>query len=150
MIKHCASSALALSVLTIACAVAQPVVIHYEIDLKAAPQRVYESLLDSKQFSTLTGMPAEIHRDAGGSFTLFSGHIYGRNVELISNQRIVQAWRAEGWPEGVYSIARFELKPQGSGTRLVFDHIGFPPDLKAHLEEGWEEHYWASLRKYFK
>jgi activator of HSP90 ATPase len=150
MTKRHACGALALGILTTAWAAAQPVVIHYELDLKVAPQRVYEALLDTKQFSALTGAPAEIQREAGGSFALFSGHIRGRIVELLSNQRIVQAWRAEGWPEGVYSIAHFELKPQGSGTRLVFDHTGFPPDLKAHLEEGWEEHYWAPLRKYFK
>ena len=132
------------------CAAAQPVVIHFEIDLKGPPQRVYEALTDSKQFAAVTGAPAEIQREAGGSFSLFGGHIHGRNVELVSSRRVVQAWRAADWPEGVYSIARFELKPQGSGTRLVFDHTGFPPELKAPLEEGWEEHYWATLRRFFK
>jgi uncharacterized protein YndB with AHSA1/START domain len=138
------------AIVTMVCAAAQPVVIHFEIDLKGAPQRVYEALIDAKQFAAVTGAPAEIQREAGGSFSLFGGHIQGRNVELVPNRRIVQAWRAADWPEGVYSIARFELKAQGSGTRLVFDHTGFPPELKAHLEEGWEEHYWATLRRFFK
>lgn len=124
--------------------------IHNEIDLKGPPYRIYEALLDSKQFAAVTGAPAEINAVAGGPFSLFGGHILGRNVELVSNRRIVQAWRAADWPQGVYSIARFELQAQGSGTRLVFDHTGFPPELKAHLEEGWEEHYWATLRKFFK
>jgi uncharacterized protein YndB with AHSA1/START domain len=138
------------AIVTMVCAAAQPVVIHFEIDLKGAPQRVYEALIDAKQFAAVTGAPAEIQREAGGSFSLFGGHIQGRNVELVPNRRIVQAWRAADWPEGVYSIARFELKAQGSGTRLVFDHTGFPPELRAHLEEGWEEHYWATLRRFFK
>jgi len=55
----------------------------------------------------------------------------------IPNQRIIQAWRVVTWPEGVYSIAKFELKPHGSGTRLVFDHTGFPEGLHDHLAEGW-------------
>jgi uncharacterized protein YndB with AHSA1/START domain len=138
------------ALVTIVGAVAQPVLIHFEIDLKGPPQRVYEALLDAKQFAEITGAPAEIQRAAGGSFSLFGGHIQGRNVELVPNRRVVQAWRAADWPEGVYSIARFELKAQGSGTLLVFDHTGFPPSLKAHLEEGWEEHYWATLRRFFK
>ena len=131
-------------------AAAQPVVIHFELDLKAPPDRVYEALLDSKQFAAFSGAPAEIHREAGGSFSLFGGQITGRNVELAPSQRVVQAWRSGGWPEGVYSIVRFELKAQDGGTHIVFDHTGFPPAAKSSLEKGWEEHYWSTMRNYFK
>lgn len=126
------------------------ITIHQEVDFKASPQRIYEALLDTKQFSAFAGMPAEINREVGGAFSLFGGHIIGRNVELIPNKRIVQAWRVVDWPEGVYSIARFELKAQGSGTHLVFDHTGFPEDLRDHLAEGWADHYWARLKKYLE
>src|ERR1700687_614917 len=88
------------------------ITIHQEVDFKASPQRVYVALLDTKQFSAFSTMPAEINREVGGAFSLFEGHIVGRNVELIPNKRIVQAWRVVDWPEGVYSIARFELKAQ--------------------------------------
>jgi activator of HSP90 ATPase len=71
-------------------------------------------------------------------------------VELIPGHRIVQAWRVVTWSEGVYSIARFELKAQGSGTHVVLDHTGFPEELRDHLAEGWQSHYWALLQKYFK
>ena len=125
------------------------ITIHQEIDFNASPQQLYEALLDAKQFTEFSGRPAEINREVGGAFSLFKGHIIGRNVELVPNQRIVQAWRVVTWPEGAYSIARFELKPQGPGTRLVFDHIGFPEGLHDHLAEGWEENYWTLLKKYF-
>jgi activator of HSP90 ATPase len=126
------------------------ITIHQEIDFTVSPQRLYEALLDTKQFAAFSGRPAEIDRTAGGAFSLFGGHIIGRNLELVPNQRIVQAWRVVTWPEGAYSIARFELKAQGSGTRLVFDHIGFPEGLHDHLAEGWESNYWALLKKYFR
>jgi activator of HSP90 ATPase len=122
--------------------------IHQEVNFNASLQRVYEALLDAKQFGAFSGRPAEINREAGGAFSLFGGHIIGRNLELIPNQRIVQAWRVVTWPEGAYSIARFELKPQGAGTLLVFDHIGFPEGLHDHLAEGWEQNYWSLLKKY--
>jgi activator of HSP90 ATPase len=126
----------------------QSITIHQEIDFNASPQRIYEALLDTKQFTAFSGRAAQINREVGGAFTLFDGHITGRNVELVLNRRIVQAWRAGDWPEGAYSIARFELKSQGSGTHLVFDHIGFPEGLRDHLAEGWEGHYWELLKKY--
>jgi len=124
-----------------------PGTIHQEVDLKASPARIYRALLDAKQFGALTGgLATEMRPEAGGAFSVFGGHIVGRNVELVPDRRIVQAWRVVTWPEGVYSIARFELKPQGTGTRVVFDHTGFPPELREHLAAGWEEHYWVPLR----
>ncbi|MGI8958974.1 MAG: SRPBCC domain-containing protein [Bryobacteraceae bacterium] len=123
--------------------------IHYELNFKASPQRIYEALLDSKEFTAFSGgRAAEIHREVGGSFSIFAGHIVGRNLELIPARRIVQAWRVVPWPEGVYSIVKFELQNQGSGTRVIFDHTGFPTDLAEHLESGWQENYWKALRSY--
>jgi activator of HSP90 ATPase len=123
--------------------------IHHELDFHSSPQRIYEALLDSKEFTTFSGgLAAEIHGEVGGSFSIFAGHIVGRNLELIPARRIVQAWRVVPWPEGVYSIARFELQNQGSGTRVIFDHTGFPTDLAEHLERGWRENYWKALRSY--
>jgi activator of HSP90 ATPase len=92
------------------------ITIHQELDFTASPQQLYEALLDSKQFTEFSARPAEINREVGGAFSLFKGHIIGRNLELVPNERIVQAWRVVTWPQGAYSIVRFELKPQGSGT----------------------------------
>jgi activator of HSP90 ATPase len=123
--------------------------IHQEEDFKAQPKRIYEALLDSKQFTAFSGgRSAEIQPEAGGVFSLFAGHIVGRNLELAPNRRIVQAWRVVPWPEGIYSIARFELAERGSGTRIIFDHTGFPSELADHLATGWTENYWTALRKY--
>lgn len=123
--------------------------IHQEEDFKAPPRRIYEALLDSKQFTTFSGgRAAEIQPEAGGVFSLFAGHIVGRNLELAPSRRIVQAWRVVPWPDGIYSIARFDLVAQGPGTRIIFDHTGFPPELAEHLASGWTENYWTALRKY--
>jgi len=121
--------------------------IHQEVTFKAAPARIYKALLDETQFSQLTGPPAQIGRDAGAAFSLFGGQIKGRHLELAPGERVVQAWRSEGWPLHVYSVVRFELSVQGSGTKLVFDHTGFPVGQADHLATGWKEHYWDALAK---
>ena len=122
--------------------------LHQEASFKASPQRIYEVLLDAKQFAAFSGLPAEIDPKAGGAFSLFGGLIVGRNVELIPNQRIVQAWRPTHWDAGVYSIVRFELKPQDSGAIVVLDHTGFPEGEYDNLTWGWKAHYWDRLQKY--
>jgi activator of HSP90 ATPase len=123
--------------------------LHYEIDFKASPQRFYDAILDQKQFAAFTGMPATIDPTAGGAFSQFGGMIVGRNLELVPAQRIVQGWRPSHWDAGVYSIVHFELKPRGTDTTLVFDHIGFPAGEYDHLDGGWQGHYWQPLKKYF-
>src|SRR5215813_2299152 len=103
--------------------------IHKEVDLKANQQRVYEALLDAKQFSSFSGRAADIQPEAGGALSCFDGMITGRNVELVTNRRIVQVWRVKLWPEGLYSIVTFELYPNGQGTRLTLNHVGFPEEM---------------------
>jgi activator of HSP90 ATPase len=122
--------------------------LHQQVDLKANPRRIYEVLLDSKQFTACTSMPAEIDPKAGGAFSMFGGLIVGRTIELLPNQRIVQAWRPTHWDAGVYSMVRFELKPRASETTLVLDHTGFPETHYDSLYAGWESHYWGPLRKF--
>ncbi len=121
--------------------------IHQELDFKASPERVYEALLDERQFSAFNGAPAQIQREAGGAFKLVGGWVTGRNVEVMTNQRIVQAWRLETWTPGVYSIVRIELTAKGSGTCVVLNQKAFPPENREDLN-GWSRMYWDPLRKY--
>ena len=52
------------------------------------------------------------------------------------------------WAPGAYSIAKFELVEQGSGTKIVFDHTGFPKGTAETLASGWKAHYWGPLAKF--
>jgi uncharacterized protein YndB with AHSA1/START domain len=124
--------------------------IHQEVVFEAGPARVYRALVDGVEFSKLTGAPTTSAETEGSAFSAFGGHITGRQVELVPGKLVVQAWRAKTWPTGVYSIARFELRPEGQGekTRLVFDHDGFPEDQQEHLAAGWTANYWEPMRKY--
>ena len=134
--------------------------IHQETIFKASPKRIYEALTDAQQFQKvvllsgamqsldLAKKPAQISREPGGSFSIFGAFIVGRQIELVPNQRIVQAWREISWPAGIYSIAKFELKEEGSGTKLIFDHTGFPAGNGEHLAAGWKSHYWDALEKF--
>ena len=82
----------------------------------------------------------------GGAISLFGGDIRGRNLELVPGKRVVQAWRSQTWPEGVYSIIRFELAAEGKGTKVVFDQSGHPEEATAMLEGGWPQMYWQPMK----
>jgi len=121
-----------------------------EADFAAPPHRVYEALLDEKQFASFTGAPAKINRTEGGALSLFGGAILARNVELVADKRIVQAWRDAEWAPGIHSVVKFELTPRGAGTHLVLDHTGFPAGQFSDLDSGWHEHYLEPMKKFLR
>ena len=124
--------------------------IHQTIELPATPAHVYETLTTAHLFEQMTGgRKAEISPEAGGEVSLFGGEIRARNVELVPGKRVVQAWRAQSWPEGVYSIVRFECDATTDGTRLTFSQSGHPVEAEAMLESGWSKMYWEPMQAMF-
>jgi len=124
--------------------------IHQEVTFAVAPAKLYRALVDAVEHAKFTGAPAEIGSRAGDAWSAYGGKISGRNVELLEGVRIVQTWRAGNWPEGVHSIVRFELKPEGRGTKLVLDHDALADDQIPHIDGGWAKMYWEPLRKYLE
>src|SRR6202166_1673136 len=135
--------------------------IHQEVVFKAGRKRVYEALTDARQFDHVVQLsdarktlmppgapPTQISPEVGGAFSTFGGLIVGRHIELVPNERIVQAWRPAYWKPGVFSIVKFELTDSGSETKLVLDHRGFPDGGGKSLLDGWNKNYWEPLAKY--
>jgi activator of HSP90 ATPase len=123
--------------------------IHQEVTFDASPARVYRALLDASEHAKFTGAPAEIDAKEGARFSVYGGKVEGRNVEIVPDSLIVQAWRVSDWSAGVYTLARFELKGEKGSTRLVFDQEGIPEGAGEHLDAGWTRMYWDPLKKYF-
>ena len=97
-------SILGLTVLPIVSAQSdESIMIHQEIEFNATPQQLYDALLDSKQFSEFSGRVAEINREVGGAFSLFKGHIIGRNLELVPN---------------IVAVGRMRFTPSPFGSTL--------------------------------
>jgi len=118
---------------------------------KAKAKRLYDILLDSKEFAAFTGgKEARIDPAAGGAFSMFDGMISGRNVDLVPAKRIVQAWRVGNWDEGVYSIVRFDIADEGTGARLTVTHVGFPEEHRPHLTSGWQARYFEPMAAYLE
>jgi activator of HSP90 ATPase len=135
--------------------------IHQEATFEASCARVYTALTSTREFDALTRLSdavtlvtapdakaTAITDEVGAPFTLFGGYITGRNLDVVRDQRLVQAWRAGSWGAGEYSVVRFDLQAQGKGCRVVFDQRGFPISQGASLAYGWRAHYWEPLAKF--
>jgi activator of HSP90 ATPase len=136
--------------------------IHQEPFFRAARDKVYRALTDPQEFDRIVQLseamnspemqkmplrPSVIGQHAGSVFVLFAGFITGRQLKLVPNELIIQAWRAQDWDADAYSIVRFKLVESNSGTKIVFDHMGFPAGEAGHLAAGWHGNYWNPMTK---
>jgi activator of HSP90 ATPase len=122
--------------------------IQHTVSFKASPEAIFEALLDSEKHSAFTGAPAAVDRRVGGATSAYGGHVVGINLDIVTNRRIVQAWRPKDFPEGVFTVLSYELAPEGDGTKLTFTQNAVPDSAYEHLNKGWEERYWKPLRAY--
>ena len=122
--------------------------IRQTVSFQKSPEQIYKVLTSATEFGEMTGAPAEISEDEGGTFSCFGGQITGRHIELRPNKRIVQAWRAGPWEEGVYSIVKFDISESGTGSTVTLDHTAYPEGSSEHLEGGWHKMYWEPLKAF--
>jgi len=121
--------------------------IHQTVTFKATPHDVYETLMDSKKHAELVGSNARITKKAGTKFSIYDGEIEGENLELVPDNKIVQKWRYNDWPEGHYSTATFLLEKTGEGTKLTFTQTDVPEDKYEDVVQGWKDYYWQPMKE---
>lgn len=121
--------------------------IEQEATFAANPTAIYTALMTSKGHTAFSGEPATMNTRIGGKITAYSGYIEGINLDLTKDKLIVQAWRANGWPKGHWSIVTYRMAKSGKGTKLSFTHTGVPDKEVASISSGWHQHYWEPLAK---
>ena len=116
----------------------------------ASPHEIFELLMDSRKHAGFTGHRARISRKKNGRFTAYDNWINGKNLEIVKDRKIVQAWRGADWKKGYFSKVEFLLKKKGKGCKLIFTHKGVPDEHYKGINKGWKEHYWQRMKKYLK
>lgn len=124
--------------------------IKQKVHFKASPDVIYSLLTDSKKYAAVTGKKATIGKKAGAPFSVYGGQATGIIVELVRGKRIVQAWRGHSFPDGIFSMATFNLKPTASGTELVLIHRGVPKEMIPSIELSWRKYNWDRIKSYLE
>lgn len=100
-----------------------------------------------EEHAAMTGSPAT--RD-GDAFTAWGGYIRGRYTRR-EGLDLAMTWRTSQFPpDHPDSEVRVGFAPEGGGCRVTLTHTGMPPDQASDYESGWEEHYFAPMRAYFR
>lgn len=113
--------------------------------LIASPvDKVWQALVDPKIIEKWGGGPAMMAGKVDFEFELWGGEIYGKNIEVSKNKKLVQGWRQKGLKES--TKVTFSLTPKEGLTSLVLLHEQVPDKEFEDLEKGWREYYLGPIK----
>jgi activator of HSP90 ATPase len=125
--------------------------IEQSVRFNATPEQLFEMYLDSKKHSAATGGAARMSRKVGGKFTAWGGQLSGRNLVIVKNKMIVQAWRSRHWKASdLDSILILIFSKAPGGGQVDLTHVNVPEQDHAGVTKGWPKYYWEPWKKYLK
>jgi activator of HSP90 ATPase len=118
-------------------------------EIPASPGEIYRAWLSSEGHAAMTGSPADVSGEVGGSFLAWGGYISGTNLSLEPDKKIVQSWRTtEFEPSDDDSHLTIVLEDTASGTRVTLTHTNLP-EHGMQYKQGWEDNYFSPMRLLF-
>lgn len=116
----------------------------------AIPLDLYDAFLDKKRHGEMTGALAQIRPRVGARFCTGDGRYWGRNIELLPGERIVQEWETEDWPTGAPpSRVTLAFAGQNGGTELSIEHEDLPAHAVERYAQEWRKHYLDPMELFF-
>ena len=129
--------------------------------VRASPKRLFDSWLDSREHTAITGANAEIGASADQAFSLLDGHVTGMNLKVEPYHRVLQQWLATSGVAATASPSRVELVlhtganyggigcPHGDGTTVTVRHWHLPAEQTDYGPQWWEDTYFKRMDRYF-
>ena len=111
---------------------------------------IYDAWLDSVAHAEMTAGDSAIQsKEDGAEHKAHGDYIWGKNIELVENSKIVQSWRTPEFAEDAEdSIVEVLLEENNEMTKVTLIHSHLPDD-GGHFEQGWIEYYFDPMKAYF-
>jgi activator of HSP90 ATPase len=117
--------------------------------IKTTAKNIYSTWLSSEGHTNMTGGKATVSDKVGENFTAWDGYIWGKNISLESNYKIIQSWRSSQFEESDEdSIIEIILNETKGRTELTLIHSNIP-ESGEHYKKGWDEHYFQPMKLHF-
>ena len=123
-------------------------IIQQTVRFRVTPKVLFGLYVDSRRHSASTGAPAKVSRKVGGTFKAFSGDIYGKNLAILPEKKIVQLWRTKHWKKEDWSVLILTFSRVAGGAQIDLVHVGVPEYDHKGVREGWPKYYWKPWKKF--
>ena len=115
-------------------------------DIKAQTQDVFTALTNPFSIELWSGNQAVMSAEVGFEFSLWDGDIIGKNIEVLTNKKLVQEWYFGEEEEELKSIVTIKLWEKNSNTSVELNHSNIPDEAYENIVEGWNEAYFGAIK----
>jgi len=122
--------------------------IEQKYEMNATPEEVFDALVNPDTIQHWSGDEAKMGPDVGDTFTLWGGQMFGTNIEVVKNKKLVQEWCYDQWEAP--SKVTFTLKPKGKKTIVELLHEDVPEKSLRSIDEGWDAYYLGAMKDMFE
>ncbi len=117
-------------------------------EMEATLEEVFEALVNEDLMQNWSGDEVKMSPDVGAKFSLWGGQMFGTNLEVIKNRKIVQEWCYDQWEAP--SKVTFTLHASDNGTSVELVHEGVPEKSLANITEAWNLYYLGAIQEMFQ
>ena len=118
----------------------------YEIN--ATPEEVFDALVNPEIIQDWSGDEAKMSDEVGAKFSLWGGQMFGTNLEVIKNKKLVQEWCYDQWENP--SKVTFTIKVIEKKTIVELLHEDVPEKSVTSITEGWDIYYLGAIKEMFE
>ena len=115
--------------------------------INAEPSDIYSALTNPYTIELWSGYPAVMSDEPGSEFSLWEGDITGKNLEFVTDKKVVQEWFFGDQTEK--SLVTINIAPDGENSLVTVEHSNIPDDDFADISEGWREYYIGAIIDFF-
>jgi activator of HSP90 ATPase len=119
--------------------------------IKSSIEEVWKALVDVHYIDGWGGGPAKMDDKKGTKFSLWGGSIWGENLEVVPNKKLVQHWYSDEenkWEKP--SKLTFTLHTEKDSVRLELIHENIPDENVDDIDQGWKDYYLGPLKNYLE
>ncbi len=125
-----------------------PKIIKQIYTIKVPVSKVWAALVDSEKIEGWSGEQAKMSAKVGAKFSLWGDSIWGKNIKVEPEKKLVQEWYGGPWPKP--SIVEILLSEKNGVTTIKLTHKDVPANEIKDFAEGWDSYYFGPMKEYLE
>ena len=119
--------------------------IKQKYEMNATPSEVWNALTKPEIIKIWSGAKAIMSAKKGAKFKLWGGDMFGKNIEVVKNKKLVQEWCTRSFK----SKTTFILKSGDKKTIVELIHEDVPSNQQKNYSDGWKQYYLGAMKEMF-
>jgi activator of HSP90 ATPase len=111
---------------------------------------VFEALVNPEIIQLWSEDEAKMSDQVGGTFMLWGGQMFGKNLEVVKNKKLVQEWCYDQWDADAPSKVTMTIKAKGKKSIVELLHEDVPEKSVKSITEGWNDYYLGAMQDMFE